>query len=500
MKYCVLVKISKQQLGFWYQMEGGVVTPLSITGANIVPLCFYVNGNDFKIGEFANERFLVNDRNAYNDYFDIVKDPANHFVLHGDSKPVKQLLYYGVENYLSHFIKTILYKNESIEGFRTSFCLRLWFEDDIENQERILVENLFKEAGYENVEEINVDFILNKEITNEIKSSKLRLCLSAISNDLYVKLFSLTNFNLIGSIKLDQLGSDPRAKIIAKLILEDIKEANPHIYIDEEKEISFIINHCIQLLSSLSPIMRNEILLSTGVKTDYKIRLSHLEERLIYNRGIEDKVIPQLESIITANGMEISSVDIILKGDELNTNYFKDKLTKKFPNVYGISSLIEVKLIKLMFSQISSSDYKIISKLVNSDIVDLSKTTTKKLNTNEAKVIIKPQAPMISGVPPVPILPGSNRASVLKSSPVASPVPKPIKVPPPVSAPKMPTIPSKSISTNSKDNSKLQEKSIKPNATIKNEVKPLSVPLPPVSKVKLPPPPPPPPPLIPKKK
>ncbi|MBK8627939.1 MAG: hypothetical protein IPN86_20965 [Saprospiraceae bacterium] len=57
MKYCVLVKISKQQLGFWYQLEGGVHTPLSINGPNTIPLCFYVNGNEFKIGDFAKERF-----------------------------------------------------------------------------------------------------------------------------------------------------------------------------------------------------------------------------------------------------------------------------------------------------------------------------------------------------------------------------------------------------------------------------------------------------------
>ena len=211
-----------------------------------------------------------------------------------------------MENYLSHFIKTILYKNESIEAFRTNFCLRFWFDDDIENQEKVLVENLFKEAGYENVAEVNSDLFLNKELSLETKSSKSRVCLSAISNDLYVKLYKSPDFSLVGQIKLEQLGSDPRAKILAKLILEDIKEASPHIYI-EEKEVAYIINHCTQLLSSLSPIMRNELELSTGVRTDYKIRLAHLEDRLMYNRGVEDKVIPQLESILSTNAKRLAN-------------------------------------------------------------------------------------------------------------------------------------------------------------------------------------------------
>ncbi|MEN9445650.1 MAG: hypothetical protein RL728_162 [Bacteroidota bacterium] len=468
MNYCVLIKISKQKLAFWYQLEGGAYTPLSINGPNKMPLCFYVNGNEFKIGEFAKERFLVNDKNAYCDYFELVRDPAKQFILHGDSKPIKQLLYYGVENYLSHFIKTILYKNESIEAFRTNFCLRFWFDDDIESQEKILVENLFSEAGYENVAEINSNLFLNDEISLEIKSTRSRLCLSAISNDLYVKLYKSPDFSVVGQIKLEQLGSDPRAKILAKLILEDIKEANPHIYIEEEKEIAFIINHCAQLLSSLSPIMRNELELSTGVRTDYKIRLAHLEDRLMYNRGVEDKVIPQLESILSANGMSSSSVDIILNGDELNTNYFKDRLNKKFSNVFGVGSLIESKLLKLIFSDISSNVYKLNPNIKLGHI------------EKEEKAVPVSKIPPLIDTPPV-----AKTSPVVNTHPVA-------KTPPVV---KFPIVPNKNnvTTTENKPEVKLPpiiKPEVKVPPVIKEEKK---VDIPPPLKGKIPPPPPPPP-------
>lgn len=359
MKYCVLIKISKHQLAFWYQLEGGAFAPLSFNGPIKIPLCFYVNGSDFKIGEFARERFLVNDKNAYNNYFDLVKDPSKHFVIHGDSKPLKQLLYYGVENYLSRFIKEILFKNDSIEAYRTDFCLRLWFDDDIESQEKLFVENIFKEAGYYNVAQVDSDSFLNLEISSETQTSKARLCLSTISNNLFIKLYNSPNFSLVDQILLEQLGSDPRAEILARLILEDIKEVSPHIYIDEEKEVAHIINHCAQLLSSLSPIMRNEVELSNGEVADYKIRLAHLEDRLIYNRGVEDKVIPQLESLLVINGLLSSFVDIFLIGDELNTSYFREKLTKKFPNVFGFDSSIESKILRFIFADISSNGYEL---------------------------------------------------------------------------------------------------------------------------------------------
>jgi hypothetical protein len=455
MKYCVLVKISKQQLGFWYQLEGGAHTSLSINVTNTIPLCFYVNGNDFKIGDFAKERFLVNDKNAFNDYFEIIKDPVKHFTLHGDSKPVKQLLYYGVENYLSHFIKTILYKNESIEGFRTTFCLRFWFDDDIENQEKVLVENIFKEAGYENVDEVNSDLFLNKELNIEINSSRSRVCLSSITNDLYVKLYKSPDFKLVSQTKLEKMGSDPRAKIIAKLILEDIKEASPHIHIDEELEIPHIINHCTKLLSSLSPIMRNDLELSNGVRTDYKIRLAQLEERLIYNRGIEDKVIPQLESILSANGMSSSSVDIILNGDELNTNYFKDKLTKKFSNVYGVASKINDKLLKLIFTDISSNGYQLNPKVSSFSQVDPITSAEETIMMPTSRPIIPPASttrPAAAVTPPIsrPVTPpiSTTRPAAVVTPPlppnrvVPPPVPPVLKPPPlqqtKVSAPPLP--------------------------------------------------------------
>jgi hypothetical protein len=495
MKYCVLIKISKQHLAFWCQLEGGAYTPLTLSGPNTIPLCFYVNGNDFKIGYFAKERFLVNDNNAYADYFEIIKDPVKHFTLHGDSKPVKQLLYFGVENYLSHFIKTILYKNESIEAYRTNFCLRFWFDDDIESQEKILVENLFKEAGYENVVGVNSDLFLNKEISLEIKSTRSRLCLSSISNDLYVKLYKSTDFSLVGQIKLEHLGSDPRAKILAKLILEDIKEASPHIRIEEEKEVAYIINHCTQLLSSLSPIMRNELELSNGIKTDYKIRLAHLEDRLIYNRGVEDKVIPQLESILSANGMSSSTVDIILNGDELNTNYFKDRLTKKCPNVFGVGSSIESKILKSIFTNISLNGYKLNPKNTLGHLENAEKNVQF---TRIPKGIAVPpvvKTPPLTNTPPIVKTP-----PLVKTPPVVT-IPPVVETTPVVKRPpviKVPPVPNKNNATTTEIKPEVKSPPIiKPEVNVPpliKEVNKVDIPLPPPSKSKIPPPPPPPPP------
>ena len=115
MKYCVLIKISKRKVSFWYQSGASPYAPLIIKGANEIPLYFYVNGNDFIFGNAARDRFYSNDDNSFGDYFEIAKDSSKYFTIYGNKKPVKQLLYYGIEQCFSFFINTI-------GSFRYSRC------------------------------------------------------------------------------------------------------------------------------------------------------------------------------------------------------------------------------------------------------------------------------------------------------------------------------------------------------------------------------------------
>jgi hypothetical protein len=81
---------------------------------------------------------------------------------------------------------------------------------------------------------------------------------------------------------------------------------------------------------------------------------------MMYSKGIEDKVIPKLLEILSFNGLSQSSTDVILIGDDLNTTYFKEKLSRTFPYVTGIESNIEKKLLKRIFTEIATNHYKTI--------------------------------------------------------------------------------------------------------------------------------------------
>ena len=242
MNFCVLLKVSKRSVTFWYQSERSPFAPLIIKDSNIVPLYFYVNGNDFTFGNAARDRFYLNDPNAYGNYFEIVKDPSKHFTIYGIKKPVKQLFYSGVEQYLSHFINAVLYKGDSIESYRQNFPLRFMFESDLEEREKALIENLFLEAGYFNIDRVDFNKSLFEvlSINGFINEAKSLLLLNGIDNNLYLELYKDLNSELLSSAKLIGQGADPRVKILGELILEYISAQNSFLIMDKDIELSLI--------------------------------------------------------------------------------------------------------------------------------------------------------------------------------------------------------------------------------------------------------------------
>ena len=315
--------------------------------------------------------------------------------------------------------------------------------------------------------------------------------LGSYNSDLY--LFLIENQEQKDINILVGKGVDPRLNAVSDFCIDKIKLRGSLL---DHKEIrSYITNDVFKILNSLSKGFVEHVFdhprLGVG-RFILSLHKSVLESRI---ENPTDLLFIESE-VMSFRDRNNCNNNIVLLTSAINLPVFYNRFegigTVKEPENFN-NDILQYLLFnntRFTFDKNSIIDESIISEnIFKRDIPNKEVETV-----NKSKSI--PQAPMIPGVPPVPILPGSNRASALKSSPAAPLVPKPIQVQRTVSAPKMPNIPSKSILTNSKENTKSQEISIKPNATIKNEVKPLSVPLPPVSKVKLPPPPPPP---IPKK-
>jgi len=415
MRFCVLAKISKRMVTFWYQSESNPYAPLTIKESNEIPLYFYVNGNDFIFGSAARERFNRHDPNSYGNYFEIIKDPSKHFTIYGNKKPVKQLFYYGIEQYLSHFLNTVLYKAESIESYRQHFPLRFLFDTDIEDQEKSLIEHLFQEAGYFNLDRVLYNRTLFRVLADKgiLPSQKAVLLLSGVDDVLYAKLYKDINAEAIGTFKLEGQGADPRVRILADMIVEYIILQNSYLSIDKDTEIAVLLPFCASLLESTNPIIKGDAELSDGNKYWFKINANNLNDRLQYYSN-DSMIYAAIDDLLKSAGAVVENVVILLGTAAISTSYFSGKLLKKYQYVKEVKPADVSDTMKAVFAGISAANYAAPAK---------------------ASVQTKSQAPAPAPVPARPALPIPKLPPPLPPKNVDS-----AAAPPPISRPRLPEV------------------------------------------------------------
>ena len=504
MNFCVLVKISKYKISLWYQSGTSPYEQLFIKDSNEIPLYFYVNGTDFIFGEgLAVERYNSNDPNAFGNYFDIIKDPSNHFNIAGNKKPVKQLLYHGIEKYLNFFITQVLYKNDSLESYRQNFPLRFWFEQDIEEKEKSLIENLFTEAGYDNIEQINYNQCLFEVLSKNkvINSDSSILILNGISNTLYMELYkSSKDFSNTFS-KLDGLGADPSVKILAEMILEDILAQESYLTLDKEKEVNSLLTYAAEKLENVTPIIKGEAKLSDGKKHYFEVKQRVINDRLLYN-STDSILYASINDLLSTNNIILQNLIILLGTKDINTNYLTNKLLFKYPNVRGVEKNQSIEALKLVFYKIAKSGYLKKENMSFKDEIEIK--NPQKISGNDSpptRIIIPPiqkseiVPPAKLTPPPIPtgLKPQLPPSAKLPNTPpvrlTQTPIPTGAKpqLPPSVKQPLMPPI---------KAEPPQMPNGLKPPVVSSKSLGPPPVPInlqpPPVPKVlKLPPPPPP---------
>lgn len=347
MTYRVLVKISRHLVSFWYQNA-----PLVIKDSHEVPLYFYVNGNDFIFGNAARDMFNQHNPDAYGNYFEIIKDPAKHFTIYGNKKPVKQLFYYGIEQRLSFFINTVLYKSESIESYRQHFALHFLFDVDIEEKEKLLIESLFIDAGYANTCRVNYDTALFEVLVKQmvINTTDNVLLLNGLNGTLYLKLYNNFGQGPVSTLSMKGHGADPRVKLLAEMIIEYIIAQQSYLTFDIEKETAAILPFCAEKLNHLTPLIQGEVELSQGSKHWFVVKERSLNERLQYYSN-DQSVYSNIADLL----LDVDNTVILLEGEEISTSYFQNKLLKRFPRVKTVASVWLKDTMELIFSGLSKN-------------------------------------------------------------------------------------------------------------------------------------------------
>lgn len=414
MNCCIVVKVSRRSVAFWYQADGRHYNPLLIKGVGDVPLYFYVRDNQFEFGAPARDRFYSNDPDAYGDYFTIIGDPSRHFTLHDSPKRVKQLLYYGIEQYLSHFLNTVLYKSDSIEAYRAALPLKFVFGPDLGEPERSLVADMFLEAGYRTVSVMGYTIPLLEQLRLDgtITPNKAALVLSGLEDTLYAELYAPGEDRPVRNMVIANQGADPRIRILAGMVLSYIRDQQPYLDLDHSREVSALLPHCASLLLNPPMILTGEAELTTGDKCWFRVNLNKVEDSLQYYSG-DLAATTAITDLLQRSNLTPQNITIVLATEQIQTAYFSERLLKQYPHVHKVAPAQHDGAMGLIFRKAIPAD----SRLTTNHPTAAPKTVTPDQSAaggpSKPPLPIKPKVP-----PPVP-----QRSATVPAQP---------KIPPPL--------------------------------------------------------------------
>ncbi|TWR26792.1 hypothetical protein FPZ42_07070 [Mucilaginibacter achroorhodeus] len=413
MGYCVVIKVSRQSVAFWYQANGQRYKPLVVKGASEVPLYFHVHNNAFVFGAYARERFYQHDPDAFANYFELIKDQRKHFILHGNQKRMKQLLYYGIEQFLSHFLTTILYKNDGIEAHRPVLPLKFLFGPDLDEPERTLISEMFTEAGYGLVSVISYTDILMVHLRacGAIGHLRPAVLLSAVEDTLYADLYLPAELSAARSVKVVGQGADPRIRILAEMIIDYITEQNFHLELKREAEVGAVLPFCAQLLKNPSLILQGETELLDGNKYWFRINMKMVEERLQYYSG-DISAGEGIAGLLRLSGLSPNDVVVLLGSEQIDTPYFYQRILKDYSRVQRVLPVQQDGAMQLVFKSSSS-------------VTALKKTPAiEELKDKPARIAPPPLPPKRTAAPP-PLPAGRPLAPAAKTPQSKLPPPLP---------------------------------------------------------------------------
>ena len=323
---------------------------------------------------------------------------------------------------------------------RKNFCLRFWFDHDVDPDERLMVLTLFKTFGYENIEDININNFINSQLTKENSSSHHRLILTSRNRNIYAKLYDAPNFHKEQGLIIYGQGFDPAVTFMTKLVLEDVRAVHPHISLDEDQELEFLIPQITAFLKDPTPLISGTISTSSEHRVSFRVRYKEVEERLAYYRGVEDKVISPIRDFLSASNISCSSVDIYLFGGAINNNFFKGKFISTFPSVAGIDDLFFTKVLTEVFAEIANGGFQV-GAPQRKDKIEMPPPPLPGRKESAPPPPPPPCPPVVP--PPPPRAPVPPARAAVPPPPVTPPPPRPSAVPPPPTPPRAPVPPAR---------------------------------------------------------
>lgn len=349
-EYKVVITISHRSISLEYNLRGAGdgLEPFG-KGKWPAPLAFYYSGDGFVIGEEAVTAAQLGNSNAYTDYFEIIRTDRR-FTLGGHSYPVSQLLLRGVEEYFQYFFREVWCGNlGELEANRSEMPLILVYDADIENNEKVVLAQAFRDWGYGNLKIVSYSDIISNYLN---RNAILPYTLVAWSDgsDMHFSLYKQGGSGPMSSRLLpDKLGKDPRIDLICDLIWK--RDLVYQVFgLTYEQELPRLRKAAMAFLRSNEAEIDGELILSDGFSYTYYLNRYNINS-LSYEYRESEALDRELRHFLEDNGItDKKKVALLLRGDASGNDYFRGQLAPGFGAVEEVDKDMRQEVKKLILN------------------------------------------------------------------------------------------------------------------------------------------------------
>ena len=342
-QYRVVITLSHRTIAFEYNQNSadGLLLPFPET-SNPEALAFYCEADRVVVGNGGRVALEAGKSGAFSDYFELIKQ-GQTFKYAGADLSHQYLLLHALEDRFRVFFRSILINKGTLDDNRSTMPLLFVLENDIQPNERRVVEDLFRNAGYGCMAFTPADDYVQRLAAGRRPGQRV---LSAWSDGTDLILSLMFPDGSRKMLSLPGLGTDPRIRHVVEKLYDDLKS---ELWTTLEDEQEYLTRVGREFIMSKAPELDGTVILSDGM--EHSIYLSKIWLNSI-PMPESDRLQRALASFLEENGCtDRTPVVLLLRGALTGNDYFKQQLSNGFGEVVEIDDALQAQLNKLMVTQ-----------------------------------------------------------------------------------------------------------------------------------------------------
>lgn len=342
-QYRVVITLSHRTIAFEYNQNGadGLLLPFPET-SNPEALSFYCEADRVVVGNGGRVALEAGKSGAFSDYFELIKQ-GQTFKYAGADLSHQYLLLHALEDRFRVFFRSILINKGTLDDNRSTMPLLFVLENDIQTNERRVVEDLFRNAGYGCMAFTPVDDYVQRLAAGRRPGQRV---LSAWSDGTDLILSLIFPDGSRKMLSLPGLGTDPRIRHVVEKLYDDLKS---ELWTTLEDEQEYLTRVGREFIMSKAPELDGTVILSDGM--EHGVYLSKIWLNSI-PMPESDRLQRALASFLEQNGCtDRTPVVLLLRGALTGNDYFKQQLSNGFGEVVELDDALQAQLNKLIVAQ-----------------------------------------------------------------------------------------------------------------------------------------------------